>query len=60
MPLMFLKCRLGDVGRVHPDLVVARMKASLEKNRAPCNSSSSSSTTGMGNLSLEVTALRAR
>jgi hypothetical protein len=58
--MMSPKRRLGDIIRVHPHLVVARTEVELGEEACPCSSSRSSSTTGMGNLSLDVLALRAR
>jgi hypothetical protein len=51
---------LLDVRRVHLHLVVARPQSSLVKYMAPWSSSSSSSTTGIGNLSFDVLSFNPR
>jgi hypothetical protein len=54
------ECRLGDVVWVHQHLVVAAAEVELGEVAPPLSSSRSSSTTGIGNLSFTVLALRAR
>jgi hypothetical protein len=58
--LMSSKGHLGNVCLFHTYLVIAERRSSLVKNWAPLNSSRRSSMTGMGNLSLMVSLLRAR
>jgi hypothetical protein len=58
--IMSSKGSLSNVFLFHTDLVVARMRSSLVNNWAPLNSSKRSSMTGMGNLSLMVSLLRAQ
>ena len=50
---------LGDVLGVHVQLMITRPKSGIVKYLAPWSSSRSSSTIGMGNLSLDVLSLRA-
>jgi hypothetical protein len=58
--LMSVKGGLGNVSIFHTYLVIAQAKIKFGKELCPLNSSRRSSMTGMGNLSLMVSLLRAR
>jgi hypothetical protein len=52
------ECRLGDIVRVHPHLMVARTQVKLGEEASPVQLIEKLIVTEIGNLSLDVLALR--